>query len=83
MAAAMRAARALCSPEAALASTSSRVSSPPFTPAGPPLLEEEVLYCVSSGNKKAAFCSGLVDLNKPSDGLEPSTPSLPWRCSTN
>jgi hypothetical protein len=20
---------------------------------------------------------------KPSDGLEPSTPSLPWRCSTN
>jgi hypothetical protein len=22
-------------------------------------------------------------LSKPSDGLEPSTPSLPWRCSTN
>ena len=22
-------------------------------------------------------------LGKPSDGLEPSTPSLPWRCSTN
>ena len=22
-------------------------------------------------------------LQKPSDGLEPSTPSLPWRCSTN
>jgi hypothetical protein len=22
-------------------------------------------------------------LEKPSDGLEPSTPSLPWRCSTN
>jgi hypothetical protein len=21
--------------------------------------------------------------NKPSDGLEPSTPSLPWRCSTD
>jgi hypothetical protein len=25
-----------------------------------------------------------VDLqDKPSDGLEPSTPSLPWKCSTN
>ena len=23
------------------------------------------------------------NFSKPSDGLEPSTPSLPWRCSTN
>ena len=23
------------------------------------------------------------DFGEPSDGLEPSTPSLPWRCSTN
>ena len=25
----------------------------------------------------------MRDLAEPSDGLEPSTPSLPWRCSTN
>jgi hypothetical protein len=31
------------------------------------------------GNKKAAFCSGFVVPDKPSDGLEPSTPSLPSR----
>ena len=30
--------------------------------------------------KKAAICT---DFAEPSDGLEPSTPSLPWRCSTN
>jgi hypothetical protein len=29
--------------------------------------------------RKAAFCSGFVVPDKPSDGLEPSTPSLPWR----
>ena len=29
---------------------------------------------------KKAICWPFV---KPSDGLEPSTPSLPWRCSTN
>ena len=27
---------------------------------------------------KPLICSGFL---KPSDGLEPSTPSLPWRCS--
>ena len=43
------------------------------------LLCKEVLYSVSSGNKKAAICSGFVFLKEPSDGLEPSTPSLPWR----
>jgi hypothetical protein len=32
------------------------------------------------GVKKPLICSGF---SKPSDGLEPSTPSLPWRCSTN
>jgi AmiR/NasT family two-component response regulator len=30
--------------------------------------------------KNGLFCRDFV---KPSDGLEPSTPSLPWRCSTN
>ena len=44
-----------------------------------PLLAEEVLRSVRSGNKKAAICSGFVLLKEPSDGLEPSTPSLPWR----
>ena len=31
-------------------------------------------------NEKAPLCGAFA---KPSDGLEPSTPSLPWRCSTN
>jgi hypothetical protein len=30
-------------------------------------------------SNKAAICSGFVVLREPSDGLEPSTPSLPWR----
>jgi hypothetical protein len=41
----------------------------------------EVVNSVHHGNKKAEFCSGFAILNKPSDGLEPSTPSLPWRFS--
>jgi hypothetical protein len=49
---------------------------------GTALLCKEVLYSVSSGNKKAAICSGFVFLKEPSDGLEPSTPSLPWRIGT-
>ncbi len=44
---------------------------------------KEVLSSVSSGNRKAAICSDCVLLKEPSDGLEPLTPSLPWRCSTN
>jgi hypothetical protein len=40
---------------------------------------KEVLSSVSSGNRKAAICSDFVLLKEPSDGLEPSTPSLPWR----
>jgi hypothetical protein len=39
----------------------------------------EVLYGVVKGNKKAAVCSDFGSLEEPSDGLEPSTPSLPWR----
>ena len=31
-------------------------------------------------NEKAPTCGAFAE---PSDGLEPSTPSLPWRCSTN
>jgi hypothetical protein len=42
-----------------------------------PLPEEEVLYSVSRGNRKARFCSIFVFQTEPSDGLEPSTPSLP------
>ena len=37
-------------------------------------------------NRRDQRCQkGLISRNfsKPSDGLEPSTPSLPWRCSTN
>jgi hypothetical protein len=44
-----------------------------------PLLGKDVLRRVHRGNRKAAFCSGSVVSDKPSDGLEPSTPSLPWR----
>ena len=51
----------------------------PNTTSIDPLLVTEVLYSVHHGNNKAAFCSGFVIANKPSDGLEPSTPSLPWR----
>jgi hypothetical protein len=42
-----------------------------------PLLVKEVVHSVHHGNKKAIFCSGFVVQKKPSDGLEPSTPSLP------
>ena len=31
-------------------------------------------------NEKAPTCGAFAE---PSDGLEPSTPSLPWRCSTS
>jgi hypothetical protein len=31
-------------------------------------------------NEKAATCGAFAE---PSSGLEPETPSLPWRCSTN
>jgi hypothetical protein len=31
-------------------------------------------------NAKTPTCGAFAE---PSDGLEPSTPSLPWRCSTN
>jgi hypothetical protein len=34
----------------------------------------------SGSERKSARCGAFA---KPSDGLEPSTPSLPWRCSTN
>jgi hypothetical protein len=42
-----------------------------------PLSDQEVLYRVSSGNENVAICSGFVFNKEPSDGLEPSTPSLP------
>ena len=31
-------------------------------------------------NEKAPLCGTFTE---PSSGLEPETPSLPWRCSTN
>ena len=40
------------------------------------LLDGEVLCSVGHGNKKAAICSDFVVSTEPSDGLEPSTPSL-------
>jgi hypothetical protein len=49
---------------------------------GPETLpNEEVLHSVHRGNKEAAFYSGFVIRKEPSDGLEPSTPSLPWNFS--
>ena len=41
-----------------------------------PLPEKEVLCSANRSNKEAAFCSDFVVLEKPSDGLEPPTPSL-------
>jgi hypothetical protein len=35
-----------------------------------------------AANRKAALCGVFVVPEKPSDGLEPSTPSLPWRIWT-
>jgi hypothetical protein len=40
------------------------------------LLSKEVLYSATRSNKKAAIRSDFVFLKEPSDGLEPSTPSL-------
>jgi hypothetical protein len=61
-----------------------RFSAPPaIRTDGTALLSRVMLCGVGYGNKKAAFCSGFVVPQEPSDGLEPSTPSLPWRCSTN
>jgi len=42
-----------------------------------PLRVREVLYGVSLGNNEVAICSDFVFSKEPSDGLEPSTPSLP------
>ena len=50
---------------------------------GTALLCKEVLYSVSSGNQQAAICSGFAFLKEPSDGLEPSTPSLPCTSDGN
>ena len=44
------------------------------------LVPAKALTFAAAGNTKNPF-AGL--LCKPSDGLEPSTPSLPWRCSTD
>jgi hypothetical protein len=41
----------------------------------------EVLYATNQTTGLANL--QVFPLRKPSDGLEPSTPSLPWRCSTN
>ena len=49
---------------------------PPVVVVVDALLNKDVVCSVYHGNKKAAFCS---DFAKPSDGLEPSTASLPWR----
>jgi hypothetical protein len=43
-----------------------------------PPLHGGALQC-QQWHKKAAICSCFVFLKEPSDGLEPSTPSLPWR----
>jgi hypothetical protein len=45
--------------------------------AGSALHFKEVPRCTSLDNRNPAFAGSL----KPSDGLEPSTPSLPWRIS--
>jgi hypothetical protein len=50
---------------------------------GTALLSREVLSVVGHGNKEATICSGFVVLKEPSDGLEPSTPSLPWNFARN
>ena len=44
-----------------------------------PHLVKEVLDGVDRGNKKPPICGRFLCRREPSDGLEPSTPSLPWR----
>jgi len=44
-----------------------------------PLPSKEVVGSVYHGNKKPPFAATSWLNTKPSDGLEPSTPSLPWR----
>lgn len=61
-------------PRVRLSTGSEPVDAPSTNP--DPLLAREVLCSVHLGNKKAAFCSGFVVPEEPSDGLEPSTPSL-------
>jgi hypothetical protein len=68
-------------PRVRLSTGSEPVDAPSTNP--DPLLLREVLCSVHFGNKKAAFCSGFVVLEEPSDGLEPSTPSLPWNFARN
>jgi hypothetical protein len=48
-----------------------------------PLLVREVLDGVDGGNKKPPICGRFLCRREPSDGLEPSTPSLPWNASGN
>jgi hypothetical protein len=50
-----------------------------FRPDGTALLSREVLSGVGHGNKKPPICGRFCFPKEPSDGLEPSTPSLPWR----
>jgi hypothetical protein len=49
-------------------------------PDGTALLSREVLSGVGHGNKKPPICGRFCFRKEPSDGLEPSTPSLPGRC---
>ena len=57
-----------------------QASREPFAAGGGRSVDVEVWNRHAQGSQK-----GLISRNfsKPSDGLEPSTPSLPWRCSTN
>ncbi len=43
------------------------------------LPDSEVVYGFKIGNKKQPICGQFCYSKEPSDGLEPSTPSLPWR----
>jgi hypothetical protein len=42
-----------------------------------PLLRQEVLCGVDTGNTKPAICGRFLSWKEPFSGLEPETPSLP------
>ena len=48
-----------------------------------PVKNRDLTQGINVANLGLQMCRKPRRRAKPSDGLEPSTPSLPWRCSTD